>query len=218
MSYLTDAAPRVNMYSNTAAVVVQAVTMCTASPSESRHSSCSWTGPQSSVGRRSNKCIMWNVSSSLHHCIVCQNIHIPKIKQTWSNACERVQAANSSCAAPIMWHTSLSTTIYITHPPYYQVVYLGREKFPIIPFARTAAAVLVPVASAPPPPQHPPVGSNGGVTSICSSLPSFLCIIWEVIKLEPRRQTLNLFYCCSKRLNLSCVTELYEVITAVLNK
>ena len=58
-----------------------------------------------------------------------------------------------------MWHTSLSTTIYNTHPPD-QVLYLSRDKLPIIPFARTAAAVVLPVASAPPPPQHPPVGSS----------------------------------------------------------
>ena len=57
-----------------------------------------------------------------------------------------------------MWHTSLSTTIYNTHPPY-QVVYLTRETFPIIPFARTAAAVWLPVQPLHHP-QHPPLGSN----------------------------------------------------------
>ena len=47
----------------------------------------------------------------------------------------------------IMWHTLLSTTINNTHPPN-QMLYLSRDKFTIIPFARTAAAVLLPVASA----------------------------------------------------------------------
>ena len=74
----------------------------------------------------------------------------------WSDACE-LRCSNH--VTYIMWHISLSTIIFNTHPPY-QVVYLIRDKFPIILFACTAAAVLLPFASAPPPPQHPPVGSD----------------------------------------------------------
>ena len=68
----------------------------------------------------------------------------------------RASSGSQSCDIP---HSPQPSII---HTPPYQVVYLSREKFPIIPFARTAAAVLLPVASAPPPSQHPPVGSDGG--------------------------------------------------------
>ena len=88
------------------------------------------------------------------------------------------------------------------------MVYLSKEKFPIIPFARTAAAVLLPAASAPPPPHHPPVGSDRGLQVFAHHSHHSCVIIWGVIKLEPRRQTLNLFYCCNKCLNVSCLTEI----------
>ena len=104
---------------------------------------------------------------------------------------QQLQLCCANHGTYIMWHTSLSTTIYNTCPPY-QMVYLSREKFPIIPFGRTAAAVLLPVASAPPPPPHPPVGSDGGWQVFAHHSHHSFVIIW-VIKLEPRCQTLNLF-------------------------
>ena len=111
----------------------------------------------------------------------------------------------------IMWHTSLCTTIYNTHPPH-QAVYLRIETFPIIPFARTAAAVLLPVASAPPPAQHPPVGSDGRLQVFAHHSHHSCVIMRGVIRLEPRRQTPNLFYCCNKCLYVSCVTDLYKFV------
>ena len=83
-----------------------------------------------------------------------------------SDASELVEAANSSCHVTYLTlHNHL-------------LVYLSREKFPIIPFARTAAAVLLPAASAPQPPQHPPVGSKGGLQVFAHPSHHSCVVLW----------------------------------------
>ena len=89
----------------------------------------------------------------------------------WSEAYELVQAANSSCTAPIMWQTSLSTTISNTLSV---GLFKQREMFHHPLCSHCCCSIATSCFS----PSTSPASTcrlRRGVTSICPSLPSFLC-------------------------------------------
>ena len=102
----------------------------------------------------------------------------------------------------IMWHTSLSTTIYNTHPPYQ--VYFSRATFPIIPLCSHCCCSIATSCFSPSTNPASTCRLQLGVTSICSSLPSFLCNHigeWLSWNLDAKHWT-----CCTVAINVwACV-------------
>ena len=108
-----------------------------------------------------------------------------------------------------MWQTSLSTTIYNTHPPLSGGLFKQRE----ISHHPLCSHCCCSIATSCFSPSTSPASTcklqRGGYKYLLITPILPVSSYGGVIKLEPRRQTLNLFYCCTNRLNVSCLTELH---------
>ena len=147
-------------------------------PSSGNNTKMSWT---------------WMLPSCTEYIILNQRLcssdrRMKPLSQGPTHTCARPIASNSQQSI-VMFHSVLMEprlrassgsqllSCGTHHVTYYQVVYLSRDTFPIIPFAHTVAAVLLPVASAPPSPQHPPVGSNRGGLQVFAHHSHHSCVI-----------------------------------------